>query len=109
MARGRARHDEALVVRTDRDGLAVASGADIGRWEVAAIRHTDVRAWVAKLSSEVGATVTIRTFGVLASILDDAVFDGRISSNRAGVGRIGLPKKTRGPRIPVPRVDDARK
>ncbi|WP_127817860.1 site-specific integrase [Microbacterium sp. CPCC 204701] len=67
-----------------------------GRWEVAAIRHTDVRAWVAKLSSEIGATVTIRTFGVLASVLDDAVFDGRISSNPARVGRIGLPKKTRG-------------
>ncbi len=67
-----------------------------GRWEVGDIRHTDVRAWMAKLSSKTGATVTIRTFGVLASILDDAVFDGRISSNPARMGRIGLPKKTRG-------------
>lgn len=67
-----------------------------GRWEVGDIRHTDVRAWVAKLTSETGATVTIRTFGVLASILDDAVFDGRIPNNPARMGRIGLPKKTRG-------------
>ncbi|MEL5991809.1 tyrosine-type recombinase/integrase [Microbacterium phosphatis] len=67
-----------------------------GRWEVGDIRHTDVRAWVAKLSAEVGATVTIRTFGVLASILDDAVYDGRIPSNPARRGKIGLPKKTRG-------------
>jgi integrase len=67
-----------------------------GRWEVADIRHTDVRAWVAKLTGELGASVTIRTFGVLASILDDAVYDGRIASNPARMGRIGLPRKTRG-------------
>lgn len=67
-----------------------------GGWEVAHIKHTDVRAWVAELSKTTGATVTIRTFGVLASILDDAVYDGRIGTNPARVGRIGLPKKTRG-------------
>ncbi|GAA1686524.1 tyrosine-type recombinase/integrase [Microbacterium lacus] len=67
-----------------------------GRWELSEIRHTDVRAWVAKLSGEVGATVTIRTFGVLASILDDAVYDGLIATNPARVARVGLPKKMRG-------------
>jgi integrase len=67
-----------------------------GKWEVADVRHTDVRRWVAKLSTQVGATVTIRTFGVLASILDDAVYDGRINVNPARVGKIGLPRKTRG-------------
>lgn len=66
-----------------------------GNWEIATIRHTDVRAWVAKLSSEVGATVTIRTYGVLASILDDAVYDGRLATNPARVARVGLPKKMR--------------
>lgn len=65
-------------------------------WEIANIKHTDVRAWVAELSNTTGATVTIRTFGVLASILDDAVFDGRIGTNPARMGRIGLPRKTRG-------------
>lgn len=67
-----------------------------GGWEVANIRHTDVRAWVVELTKTTGATVTIRTFGVLASILDDAVYDGRVSSNPARIGRVGLPRKTRG-------------
>ncbi|MBF0816061.1 tyrosine-type recombinase/integrase [Microbacterium paludicola] len=67
-----------------------------GGWEVADIRHTDIRAWVAELTQSTGATVTIRTFGVLASILDDAVYDGRIAVNPARVGRIGLPRKSRG-------------
>ncbi|MEJ1154609.1 site-specific integrase [Microbacterium marmarense] len=67
-----------------------------GGWEVSDIRHTDVRAWVAELTKSTGATVTIRTFGVLASILDDAVYDGRLTVNPARKGRIGLPKKTRG-------------
>lgn len=66
-----------------------------GKWEVAEIRHTDVRAWVARLSQEVGATVTIRTYGVLASILDDAVHDGRLATNPARAARVGLPKKMR--------------
>lgn len=67
-----------------------------GGWEVSDIRHTDIRAWVAELTKTTGATVTIRTFGVLASIMDDAVYDGRIATNPARVGRIGLPRKTRG-------------
>lgn len=67
-----------------------------GKWELSDIRHTDVRAWVSQLSKEVGATVTIRTYGVLASILDDAVYDGRIATNPARVAKIGLPKKMRG-------------
>jgi len=67
-----------------------------GGWEIADIRHTDIRAWVAELTNTTGATVTIRTFGVLASIIDDAVFDGRLATNPARVGRIGLPRKTRG-------------
>jgi integrase len=67
-----------------------------GRVSVADVRFTDVKAWVAKLSAERGATVTIRTFGVLASILDDAVQDGRLPRNPARAGRVGLPRKGRG-------------
>ncbi len=66
-----------------------------GAWSVADILHSDVRAWVTDLSQEVGATVTIRTYGVLASILDDAVYDGRIAINPARKGRIALPRKTK--------------
>lgn len=75
---------------------AYASSQHGADGQIGDIRHTDVRARVAKLSSETGATLTIRTYGVLAGILDDAVFDGRPSSNRAWMGLIGLPKKTGG-------------
>tara|TARA_R110002020_G_scaffold286153_7_gene501733 strand:+ start:1846 stop:2985 length:1140 start_codon:yes stop_codon:yes gene_type:complete len=64
-----------------------------GRWALSDIRHSDIKDWVGKLSKQVGATVTIRTFGVLAGILDDAVHDKRISLNPARVGDIPLPRK----------------
>jgi integrase len=67
-----------------------------GNWPIADIRFTDIKNWVAELSTSRGATVTIRTYGVLASILDDAVQDGRLARNPARAGRVGLPKKTRG-------------
>ncbi|MFE7845879.1 tyrosine-type recombinase/integrase [Microbacterium sp. NPDC057407] len=66
-----------------------------GNWPVNEIRFTDVRAWVAELRGEAGATVVLRTIGVLAGILDDAVQDERITRNPARGGDIGKPKKTR--------------
>lgn len=39
--------------------------------------------------------MTIRAYGVLASILDDAVYDERISTNPAGKGKVTLPKKVK--------------
>ncbi|MBG0717244.1 site-specific integrase [Microbacterium sp. 2C] len=66
-----------------------------GGWSVADIRHTDVRRWISEVAESVGASVTIRTYGVLASILDDAVYDGRISTNPARKGKITLPRKTK--------------
>lgn len=63
------------------------------------VKPTDVQAWVVELGETVGATVVIRTFGVLASILDDAVRDRLILANPArGVGKgagTRLPRKTR--------------
>lgn len=67
-----------------------------GRWPVSDIVFTEVRAWVAELNRSSGATVVIRTYGVLAGILDDAVRDGRISRNPARAGDVGLPRKVRG-------------
>ena len=67
-----------------------------GRSSVADLRFTDIRRWVGQLSTERGATVTIRTYGVLASLLDDAVQDGRLARNPARAGRVGLPRKSRG-------------
>ncbi len=67
-----------------------------GNWPVGDIRYTDIRSWVAALRREAGATVVIRTYGVLAGILDDAVRDERIQRNPARLGDVGLPKKIRG-------------
>lgn len=58
---------------------------------VSAIRKTAVQNWVsglttgseAKKSKPQSATVVIRAFGVLASILDEAVDDRRILTNAA--------------------------
>lgn len=64
-----------------------------GRVAITDITHSDVKAWVADLNGQFGATVVIRTYGVLASILDDAVHDRRLALNPARGGKIGLPKK----------------
>ncbi|TXK15771.1 tyrosine-type recombinase/integrase [Microbacterium wangchenii] len=56
------------------------------------IRYSDVRAWVTELSMERSATTTIRSYGVLAAVLDVAVRDRRIGENPAR--GIKLPKKS---------------
>jgi integrase len=74
------------------------------RWggtEVGRIRHSDVQAWVAQLIKGtapsgccgwmLGATSVIRAYGVLASILDTAVRDRRLSANPAR--GVHLPRK----------------
>ena len=82
-----------------------------GEVKLSDIRPTEVQAWVTQLGLDVtdnsgtvttkglGATVIIRTFGVLASILDDAVRDRLIVANPArGVTKgkgTKLPRKTR--------------
>ena len=65
-----------------------------GRIAITDIAHSDVKSWVAELNQSLGASLVIRTYGVLASILDDAVHDRRIAVNPARGGKIGLPKKT---------------
>ena len=63
-----------------------------GRVQVAAVRYSDVRAWVTELSAKRGATTVIRAHGILASVLDIAVRDRRLSDNPAR--NIRLPRKT---------------
>ncbi|MGN6445291.1 tyrosine-type recombinase/integrase [Amnibacterium sp.] len=62
-----------------------------GTLPVGRVRHSDVQAWVTKLSTERGPTTVLRCYGVLASILDVAVRDRRILSNPAR--DVGLPRK----------------
>ena len=59
------------------------------------IRYTDAQQWVAELSAKRGATTVIRAFGVLATVVDDAVRDRRLASNP--VRGVSLPRKVRRP------------
>jgi integrase len=68
-----------------------------GNRQVGDIRHSDVRTWVAEMTSTRGPTTVIRSFGILAAILDIAVRDRRLADNPAR--GVKLPKK-----LPKPRV-----
>jgi integrase len=63
------------------------------RTAVGDVRHSEVQAWVSKLSAERGATTVLRAYGVLAGILDVAVKDRRVSSNPAR--GVNLPRKVK--------------
>ncbi|MFL0359054.1 tyrosine-type recombinase/integrase [Curtobacterium flaccumfaciens] len=56
------------------------------------MQHSDVQEWVTALSSTKSATVVLRAYGILASILDVAVADRRIATNRAR--GVKLPRTT---------------
>lgn len=64
-----------------------------GHRQVGLIRHSDVQAWVSKLGVGKSATVVLRSYGVLAGILDTAVKDRRVSSNVAR--GVNLPRKNK--------------
>ena len=55
------------------------------------VRYSEARSWVTELTSKRGATTVIRAYGILASILDVAVRDRRLSENP--VRGIKLPRK----------------
>ena len=67
------------------------------RWgtvPVGEITHGAVQTWISDLTSTKGATTVLRAFGVLASILDFAVRDRRLTLNPArGVNLPRKPKK----------------
>ena len=67
-----------------------------GLRRVGEIRHSDVQGWISKFSEGRSATTVIRTFGVLAAILDVAVRDRRISINPAR--GVKLPRKSKSKR-----------
>ncbi len=54
--------------------------------------RTDAQAWVSELSTRRSASVTIRAFGILAGILDDAVSDRLIARNPAPVKLPRMPR-----------------
>ena len=64
--------------------------------KVGDIRHSDVQQWVSDMTSAGSGPVTvIRAYGVLKSILDDAVRNRRIASSPAD--KVKLPRKVKSP------------
>jgi len=66
------------------------------RWgarSVGGVKHSEVQDWLSQLAKERGATTVLRAHGVLASILDVAVNDRRVSRNVAR--GVSLPRKVK--------------
>ena len=93
-------HKRAVVSKTY--GRTLASSWEthvLPRWgevAIAAIKPTQVRDWVGELSGKRSASVVHRAYGILASILDDAVNDRLLARNPAR--GVKLPAKTSAPR-----------
>lgn len=93
-------HKRAVVSKTY--GRTLASSWEthvLPRWgevAIAAIKPTQVRDWVGELSEKRSASVVHRAYGILASILDDAVNDRLLARNPAR--GVKLPAKTSAPR-----------
>lgn len=68
-----------------------------GSVAIARVRHSDIQDWVSRLTVQRGATTVLRAYGVLASILDNAVNDRRLLTN-PGRG-MNLPRKPKKERI----------
>lgn len=64
-----------------------------GNARIGEIRHSKVQAWISELSTRKSATIVIRAYGALASILDVAVRDRRLLENPAR--GVKLPKKVK--------------
>ncbi|WP_167140106.1 tyrosine-type recombinase/integrase [Diaminobutyricimonas sp. TR449] len=67
-----------------------------GSRRVGAVRHSEVQAWISKLTTDKGATTVLRCHGILSAIFKAAVRDKRISANPAD--DINLPRKGKKPR-----------
>jgi integrase len=75
-----------------------------GTTRIADVELNGVEQWVGRMGRKSGATTVLRSFGVLAGILDDAVKSRRLASNPAR-GAENLPHKT-GKRRVYLTVDD---
>jgi integrase len=91
------RPPEAVRSALNRQRLANLVSPRWGKWPLASIRHSDVKAWVSEISAQRSPTTTIRAYSVLASILDSAVLDRRIHANAAR--GIKMPRKVRGRKV----------
>jgi site-specific recombinase XerC len=66
-----------------------------GSKQLAELRHTEIQSWVSGMTSS--ASIVIRNYGILASVLDGAVEDRRLSVNPAR--GVNLPRKVKKPHV----------
>lgn len=62
-----------------------------GARKVGSVQHSEVQDWVSQLASQKSATTVLRAYGMLASLLDVALKDRRVSRNVAR--GVALPRK----------------
>ena len=67
-----------------------------GRVSLSDVRHSDVQAWISRLSLDKSASTVLRAHGILLGIMEDAVKDRRVLSNPAAA--VSLPRKAPAPR-----------
>jgi integrase len=103
---GRRTHLKPSTRRTEEIAWRVQVQPRWGKVKLADIKHSGIQSWVSNMGREIldadgnvtkrasGATVVIRAFGVLATILDEAVKDRRLVTNPAR--GVKLPRKSKG-------------
>ncbi len=85
---------KASTLHSDESAWRIHVQPKWGGRQVGTILQSEVRAWISELASKRSATTVARAYGVLASILDDAVQDNRLNKNPARGDKVKLPRKT---------------
>lgn len=92
-ARVQAKTLKASTLHSDESAWRIHVQPKWGARQVGSIRQSEVKAWIAELGAKRSATTVSRAYGVLASILDDAVQDNRLTKNPARGDKVKLPRK----------------
>lgn len=93
-ARVQAKTLKASTLHSDESAWRIHVQPKWGSRQVGSILQSEVKAWVSALSAQRSPTTVARAYGVLASILDDAVQDNRLNKNPARGDKVKLPRKT---------------
>lgn len=92
---GRQGHLKAASIRTYESAWQTNVEPRWGATPIAAVRYSDVSAWVAELSSRRSAEIVRKAHRVLAAVLDDAVKDRMLAANPARGVKLPRPPAAR--------------
>jgi integrase len=85
---------KASTLHSDESAWRIHVQPKWGSRQVGSILQSEVKAWVSAHSAKRSPTTVARAYGVLASILDDAVQDNRLNKNPARGDKVKLPRKS---------------